>query len=310
MEFCDSTPENSDEELHDHGNVCQPCKFEGKQLEANKYCCDCEELLCTSCVAVHGKFKATRHHRIVDRNDRGPGNHDTGDVNLVSEMCTDHPSESIKYECVSHKSFICGHCAVREHRACNVNIISEAAKEFIEGPELKQLNDTLNSLSLECDQRKYHSEENVKVLESSCDLACHEIDKFFEEVSAYFIERREKLKLKVAELKERCQNDLILAECEYSSIQKVIKSLQQKCTFDKDKSIQLFFNASQAKLKLIELKERVTAAEKQTQIDEVLFNKDYSTETVLKSANGLGSVCYKSGTEHALYIYILTAYSC
>ena len=306
MEGYLSTQEQTDVKLRHNGDVCQPCNFEGKHQEAHKYCCDCEELLCSSCVAVHGKLKATRHHRIVDKNDRAASNVDPGDFNMVSGLCSDHPTEPIKYECVSHESFICGHCAVREHRACNVNILSEAAKEFVEGPELKQLHQTLSSLSLECDQSKYQSEENVKLLESSCDKACHEIDEFFEKVSAYFIEKRDQLKLHVAQLKERIQNDLINSECDCNTIQKTVETLKQKCAIDKDGSIQLFIEARQAKPKLVKLKERITAAKNQNRIDEILFKKDPSTETILESSNGLGRVCYKSGTEIALLILPVT----
>jgi len=302
MEGYQSTQEQTDVKLRHDEDVCQPCKFEGLHQEACKYCCDCGELLCSSCVAVHGKLKATRHHRIVDKNDRAASNVDPGDLNMVSDMCSDHPTEPIKYECVSHESFICGHCAVREHRACNVNILSEAAREFVEGPELKQLHATLNSLSLECDKSKYQSEENVKLLESSYDKACHEIDEFFEEVSAYFIEKRDQLKLHVAQLKERIQNDLINSESEFNTIQKIAEALKQKCKFDKDRSIQLFIEARQAKPKLVKLKERITTAKNQNIIDEILFKKDPSTETILKSTNGLGRVCYRSGTELALLI--------
>jgi len=48
-------------------NLCQPCCIEGKQSPAVKYCHDCEELLCSPCLDVHGKLKATRNHRIVDK---------------------------------------------------------------------------------------------------------------------------------------------------------------------------------------------------------------------------------------------------
>jgi len=296
MEAFKSTQEHED--IRDNGDMCQPCTFEDKQIKATKYCRDCEELLCTSCVAVHGKLKATRHHRIVENTERDVNSDNTGGVVGTRGMCSEHPTEPIKYECVSHNSLICGHCIVEEHGTCNLNILSESVKEFIEGPELKQLQDTIDALSLECDQRKYHSEENMKQLDCSTDKALHEIDKFFERVSTYYIERRDQLKVKVAQLKERMQNDLIHSECEYKAIQKTIQTLRQRLSIDKYKNIELhvFVEARQTKPKLVELKKRISDAEKQSRIDEILFKTDPSTELVLKSDHGLGSVCYKSGT--------------
>ena len=264
MEACKSTQEHED--TRDNGNMCQPCTFENKQIEATKYCCDCEELLCMSCVAVHGKFKANRHHRIVDKTERDVNSDNTGGVVGTREMCSEHSTEPIKYECVSHNSLICGHCIVEKHGKCNLNILSESAKEFIEGPELKQLQDTLDALSIECDQRKYHSKENMKLLDCSTDKALREIDTFFEMVSTYYIERRGQLKVKVAQLKERMQNDLIHSECEYNAIQKTIHTLRQRCTIGKNKSIELFIEARQTKTKLIDLKKRISAAERKVEL--------------------------------------------
>ena len=297
MATCKATPDQA--EVHEYYrepvNVFQPCNYEGNQSPATKYCCDCEELLCTSCVTVHGKFKAFRHHRIVDKNDKEASSHDTDYLNVKKEVCGHHPTEQIKYECVSHKNFICGHCVVKEHQACKVNIISEVAKEFIEGTELRQLHDVLNSLSLECDQSKYQSEENVKHLEESCDKILGEIDEFYKEVSTFLSRKKEKLKLKVVELKERTQNDLINFGCECTTIQRNVGTLKAKCTTDNNRSAQLYIESVRARRKVDELKNRMTAAATLNRVEEIIFKKHPYTEDFMKYDHDLGSVCYRSG---------------
>ena len=43
---------------------CGPCKTEGKEIEARKYCEDCVEYLCDSCVNVHRKFSLLKYHKV------------------------------------------------------------------------------------------------------------------------------------------------------------------------------------------------------------------------------------------------------
>ena len=43
---------------------CGPCKTEGKEIEARKYCEDCVEYLFDSCVNVHRKFSLLKYHKV------------------------------------------------------------------------------------------------------------------------------------------------------------------------------------------------------------------------------------------------------
>ena len=109
---------------------CQPCNYEGKQIPATKYYCDCEELLCTSCVIVHGKFKANRLHRIVDRGDRNVQMRSAQGGIQENEYCKEHPDKMLMYKCDQHRTLICANCVVKDHSWCKVIVVTELSRKF------------------------------------------------------------------------------------------------------------------------------------------------------------------------------------
>jgi len=218
-------------------NLCQPCCIEGIQSPAVKYCLDCEELLCSPCLDVHGKFKATRNHRIVDKSLEATVDllENVEENDEVTEYCSEHPTKMVEYECVSHEKLICGHCIVKEHRSCNLNIISEVSKEFIEGEEIKIFHEKLESLSHESTHIKGQSKENCNVLDTYCQEALQDINQYFDEVAEYLTKRKEVLKSNVAELKEKNQNHMISLEMECNSILRDVDVLKEKCKVEENR---------------------------------------------------------------------------
>ena len=279
----------------DRSKLCQPCCFEGKQIPAVKYCRDCEELLCSPCLDVHGKFKANRNHRIDDKSLEATVLENVGQVNEVTEYCDEHATEIIKYECVSHEKLICGHCIVKEHRSCNVNIISEVSKEFIEGQGIKIFQLKLESLSQESSKIKGQSEANRKVLETYCEDALKDIDQYFDEVAEYLAKRKEDLKSNVAELKEVNQNNLISLEMDCNDILHDIDDLNEKCKIKESKHDQVYMKVVRAKPQLVGIQTRLAEHGQQNKVNKIQFQKDRTMQAVLKSPQGLGRVGCKLG---------------
>jgi len=278
-------------------NLCQPCCIEGIQSPAVKYCHDCEELLCSPCLDVHGKLKATRNHRIVDKSLEATVDlqENVEENNEVTEYCSEHPTKIIEYECVSHEKLICGHCIVKDHRSCSVNIISEVSKQFIEGEGIKIFHEKLESLSHESTQIKGQSKENCNVLDTYCQEALLDIDQYFDEVAEYLAKRKEVLKSNVAELKEKNQNHMISLEMECNSILRDVDVLKEKCKVEESKHDLLYMRVVRAKPQMVNIQKRLVDTAQQNKVDRVHFQKDRTIQTVLKSPQGLGRVGCKQG---------------
>ena len=291
---------DKDEVVSQKVSNCQPCCIEGKQSPAVKYCRDCEELLCSPCLDVHGKFKATRNHQIVDKSLEATLDL-LEEAREVTEYCSEHTTEVIKYECVSHETLICGHCIVKEHLSCNVNIISEVSKGFIEGRGMEIFQEKLESLSQESNKIKGQSEENRKVLETYCKDALQDIDQYFDEVAEYLAKRKEDLKSNVAELKETNQNNLIRLEMDCKVILRDIDDLNKKCKVEESKHDQVYISVVRAKPQLVNLQKRLADTAQRNKVDKIQFQKDRTIQTVLKSPQGFGRICCKLGRPPKLY---------
>jgi len=269
---------------------CQPCCIEGKQSPAAKYCRDCEELLCSACLDVHGKLKATRNHQIVDKSLDATVLENVKEAREVTEYCSEHTTEVIKYECVSHETLICENCFVKDHCSCNVTVITEVSKEFIEGQGIKIFQEKLESLSQESNKIKGQSAENRKVLETYCQEALQDIDQYCDEVNEYLAKRKEYLISNVAEHKEINQNNLIGIELDCSAIQHDIDVFKDKCKVEESKHNQVYINVVRAKPQLNDLQKRLADTAQQNKVDRIHFQRDDTIQTVLTSTQAFGRI--------------------
>ncbi|XP_045178178.2 uncharacterized protein LOC123538277 [Mercenaria mercenaria] len=46
---------------------CDPCRIAGDHLEAQGFCTDCDEYLCSTCYKSHPRNKVSRHHTLLDK---------------------------------------------------------------------------------------------------------------------------------------------------------------------------------------------------------------------------------------------------
>ena len=75
---------------------CDPCKTAGDNAEAEGFCADCGEYLCSNCFSSHSRNKASKHHRLLNREDMPKKSNKTcdpcksaGDVKETVGYCKD-----------------------------------------------------------------------------------------------------------------------------------------------------------------------------------------------------------------------------
>ena len=97
---------------------CVPCQSTGESLPAVKYCINCSDPLCKTCVEFHMKFRATKAHKLVDCSTRDT-RHFKGAKQLSIYMtCPDHDDSTVKLLCEEHGALCCLTCATTTHRNC------------------------------------------------------------------------------------------------------------------------------------------------------------------------------------------------
>ncbi|XP_071145110.1 transcription intermediary factor 1-beta-like [Mytilus edulis] len=101
-------------DVNDDKDLCSPCKFEGKQKKATKWCTECDETLCTTCHENHYANMSSKEHHVI----LVVGKHMLQSLHIpLTEYCEDHEKEKDLY-CSSYKEIICLTCSQTSHGKC------------------------------------------------------------------------------------------------------------------------------------------------------------------------------------------------
>lgn len=96
-----------------HANICQPCLNEGKTTSSHRFCVECNEYLCTSCIEAHSRFSTTKTHHLTENK---------LDLNFNQSInagrCFYHTDKYLDHFCTSHNEFCCVSCLNTRHRSC------------------------------------------------------------------------------------------------------------------------------------------------------------------------------------------------
>jgi len=280
-------------------NKCQPCYFEEKTIPADKYCIECREYICNDCVSVHGKFKATRHHRVVLQNESNAPMQvwETNDDDQVeiNDNCEVHPEEVIKFHCVTHGTLHCGNCLVRGHRSCEIIIINEVASSFETGFEQTDIYKSLEALSNDAERCISMSNENIKISSNYEEKAQTDIDQYFNKVVAYFAKKKAEMKKEVSSLsKTKCCN-MVMLKCRAQEMKSQALSLKGKCTRVRTNPQIMYIEAIRAQQQLPNLRSDYTEVLELNQIQPLSFVRCPQTERILSLEEGFGTLSIEQG---------------
>ena len=123
--------------------MCTPCGTENTSIAASKFCNDCQEYLCLSCVKYHMKLGITRNHELVE----------ITNIFLkrslskkTEERCLKHSGKVIGMFCSLHEEIGCHECMADNHVHCSdIIYIPERAKGIATSTELQIIKQDLES---------------------------------------------------------------------------------------------------------------------------------------------------------------------
>ena len=187
----------SSDKLFDH--ACGPCKTEGKENEARKYCEDCAEYLCDSCVTIHRNFPLVKSHSIV--NARAVPDAATG--RRLTIYCACNKTQEVEFYCEDHADVICGPCQSFKHHKCNTTSLQQRCSGYTSA-KLDLILAKTKSLQDAYDRLKQGCRENETALKRSKEACKQEIKDFRKELND-FLDNLEQSML--AELEEHISKE-------------------------------------------------------------------------------------------------------
>ncbi|CAG2192840.1 unnamed protein product [Mytilus edulis] len=153
---------------------CSPCDYKHETTPAVKWCVDCAEALCATCLDVHKGLKVTRNHNVFGIEDHSTLQGIMLDLS-ETQRCEQHDNTS-EYFCPLHDQIICIKCIQTKHIRCTGWLpISEAAdgvKSSVAKETIKQdLDDVIRNVEKLIDsyEKERISNQTQKELSSNID---------------------------------------------------------------------------------------------------------------------------------------------
>ncbi|XP_053375004.1 uncharacterized protein LOC123534039 [Mercenaria mercenaria] len=266
--------------------VCTPCGEDNIREESVKYCLECKEHLCTTCARCHSRQKATRSHKLVNKDDAAQ------DVMFaMTTKCRYHPDRDIEMYCGTHDMVYCLKCIATEHRVCNdVTGIEEIKITSVQQKEVERLQNCTRNIQERLAHTDKNTEKNIHCIQEQRNIILTKV----EEVERSLIEHIRKLK-----------NEAIIAvNTDYTSIKEELTSnltmvANMKKEIEKASSQWRIFISMDAGQQFVQMKliqQTVSDAEKLVEDSEakgsknLCFTESTDLKTSILSATSLGHV--------------------
>ncbi|XP_063405261.1 uncharacterized protein LOC134688456 [Mytilus trossulus] len=127
--------------------LCGPCQIGNNNTEADIWCYNCDEGLCSTCSGHHKRFKGTLNHKTISITSYKPS------TKTIKTECDKH-GQQLNLYCPSHLMPCCDECISVNHSNCTgikslANIIEntkiEKSKESVE-EDINSILDLLNQM--------------------------------------------------------------------------------------------------------------------------------------------------------------------
>ncbi|XP_053373057.1 uncharacterized protein LOC128546501 [Mercenaria mercenaria] len=280
--------------------LCTVCKNKGKNTEAAKYCTDCADYYCLTCVKVHDDVPLLKGHKILDQGKAKTGTRKHLPV-VPTERCDRHGHKPVDMYCQNHDNVGCAACMAVEHRSC---------KDIFYIPEFIQNNVT--TTSTQNTKKKLESTEqtlknHLQNLEKEKQNVLKRKSESIENVRKFRREVNERLdemeRNSVAEIEERYKAVIQQIEDAINALQENKKDV----TFARDTLAAAGNNVSQV---FVSIKKGLAAASKAdksleerrvgNQDQEIIFTPDQNIIKMITELISLGQVTLKYNRKYLI----------
>ncbi|XP_060590557.1 uncharacterized protein LOC132745627 isoform X1 [Ruditapes philippinarum] len=188
--------------------LCSMCRNEDRNTEGEKYCVDCHDYFCVSCVKVHSKVPVLAGHKVLDKSQVKSGT-SKAMPRAPAERCDRHSHKHIDMYCQSHDNVGCSTCMAVDHRLCKDTFY---IPEFIQNntyqvesrdiqTHLKEIAKTLEK------QANTFKQDKQRLLKRKAELLA-DIRKFRQEINGQ-LDKLERSSIDEIESKVKCLEDKI-----------------------------------------------------------------------------------------------------
>ncbi|XP_060562103.1 uncharacterized protein LOC132721753 [Ruditapes philippinarum] len=277
---------------------CSMCKNQGKNAEGDKYCEDCKDYFCVSCVKVHSKVPLCAGHKVLDKSQVKSRSRKSL-PRAPTERCDRHSHKHIDMYCQFHDNVGCLTCMAVDHRLCkNIFYIPEFIQNNTYKVASREIQTKLKALDTTLEKQAYRFQQDKQRLLMRKAEILADIRKFRQEINDH-IDKLEKSSINEIEDKVKYLED---------KIEDGLKQLQTKksmVTSAKDKFASTNTNQADEFVYVKMGEETANVANQYTEhvkmkstVEDIEFQPDRSILKKLKHKNNLGTLTEKGNKSY------------
>ena len=273
----------TDSDDHNTGIKCDPCLCDGRTVTAEWYCTEYSEFMCDNCARAHRNSRATRNHKLLDR-DAMPK---TKLTTVKEKFCAKHSGEMIKYFCGKHEQLCCSVCVTLGHNQCGVLYIDDIAGEFSKSQEYQDLLKEIKFLETKLTETKKQSDQKCEDVNHCFSTLISDIQQFRTKINSRLDELEKNVREEAQKIKEGDFNSMESISTQSESMQKLLSEMFSTLeNLEKYKqNQQLFISSKHYLAEVMELKHKMEEMSFKNHIKKYLFQV---SEDIL---NSLDSCC-------------------
>jgi hypothetical protein len=275
---------------------CDPCYQDGESKKAEGFCIECQHYLCEHCFKYHCLPKPMKHHKLLGKSEMPKRKVDES----LSETCSYHEGEMIKYYCKIHETFGCNSCMIIHHKPClEICTLTDIAKDVELSPAYKEFCTRMETTKTNLEDQIKTARENITISKSCRETALSEINKLQQKINIQFELQKQELAKEAQEKEKNEIRKLKQVENLANETKHVLDNLKEDFQIleGTKQSKQLFIALKKNQEKLNSLEQKVADIKKDNKVDKYCFIPNKLLTSMLKNVDALGELCVQKEEE-------------
>jgi hypothetical protein len=217
----------------------------------------------------------------------------------LSETCSHHEGETIKYYCKSHETIGCNSCMIIHHKPCpEICTLTYIAKDVELSPAYKEFCTRMETTKTNLEDQIKTARANIAISRSCRETALSEIKKLQQKINMQFELQKQELAKEAEEKEDTQARKLKEVEDSANDTKNVLANMKEDFQIleETKQSKQLFIALKKNQEKLKTLEEKVANIQKENNVDKYCFIPNKFLTSMLKNVNALGELYVQGET--------------
>ncbi|KAL4224211.1 hypothetical protein ACF0H5_017664 [Mactra antiquata] len=287
--------------------ICTPCDRENKTFEAVKYCVECKDYCCQSCIDIHKKYSTLIGHSFLDVGlGNQPGNQSTSLPEFPTERCSIHKGKIVDMYCETHGTVGCYACIAKDHNACPGNLIHsvpDMLHTLFNLSDFKQTQAHLTNMLAFMVTLSESTDARLEALNKAKHGTLGQIKKFQRVIESIFIEAANKSRKAVEEAYKKLEEEILQIKRNIDETRDELHAID--ATMHKATAANRAHRFVCSKLAEKVMKEAANTKVKTEMNDnsgvEISFHPNQKLKDYIQGVNGIGEVQIATKKKNDLY---------